>query len=182
MEARNITQDGILVIYEDGRVFNNKTKKYLTILADGSVNTKVNGIAYHFSVTRKLNELFPENYVSVNEIYKDIKGFEGLYQISNFGNVRSFVRNRILKHKIDVDGYCLVNLYKNKKCTTLKVHRLVAEHFIHPSNLTVNHIDFDKTNNSVPNLQYMSNVDNIKDAWINGRYNTDKFIKRKKLA
>ena len=99
----------------------------------------------------------------MNEIWKDIEGYEGLYQISNYGRVKSLRFNhtdnnpRILKNVI-VKGYCCVNLYKDKKMKMLKVHRLVAQAFIpNPNNLPViNHIDEDKTNNFVGNLEWCS--------------------------
>ena len=79
------------------------------------------------------------------EIWKDILGYEGLYQVSNFGRVKStkFGKERILKLTKDKDGYLIVNLYKNNKSKTLKVHRLVAEVFLpNPYNLPqVNHKD-----------------------------------------
>ena len=180
---RNITQDGLLIMYSNGKVFNKKTKSYISPIKDrfGSmyIGTNVNGKAIHFSLRKKLNELFPELFIQDNEVYKDIVGYEGLYQISNLGNVRSFVRNRILKNKVDSDGYNTINLYKNRKCTTYKVHRLVAEYFISTSDMTINHIDFDKTNNSVDNLEYMTSIDNIINAWKNGRYDTEKFRNRR---
>ena len=90
------------------------------------------------------------------EIWKDIKDFEGLYMISNLGNVKSFYTNKILKLKKDKDGYLHINLYKNKKQYTLKVHRLVAEAFIPNVNnyREINHIDENKTNNVVENLEW----------------------------
>ena len=69
-----------------------------------------------------------------NEIWKDIPEFEGLYQISNLGRVKSLKRNNILKSFYDKDGYKRVCLYKkidNKDCRKYKyVHKLVAENFI----------------------------------------------------
>lgn len=90
------------------------------------------------------------------EVWKDIKDFEGLYMISNLGNVKSFYTNKILKLKKDKDGYLLVNIYKNHKNYCKKVHRLVAQAFI-PNVYNykeINHIDENKANNVVSNLEW----------------------------
>ena len=85
------------------------------------------------------------------EIWKDIKGYEGLYQVSNIGRVRSLKRNntngKILKQCINKDGYLRVDLSKNNIKSTKRVHRLVAETFIdNDKNLPViNHKDENKT-------------------------------------
>lgn len=104
----------------------------------------------------------------MDEIWKPIKDYEGLYEISNFGRVRSHqyhrgTYNRILKPRKVKDGYLMVALYKNKQCKNYQLHRLVASHFI-PNlyNATeVNHIDFNKTNNNVNNLEWVTRHENI---------------------
>ena len=95
------------------------------------------------------------------EIFKDIEGYEGLYQISNYGNVKSlgnckYKKDKILKYSKDKDGYLYVGLCKNGKHKYIKIHRLVAEAFIeNPNNYQqVNHKDEDKTNNHVTNLEW----------------------------
>ena len=82
------------------------------------------------------------------EIWKDIPNYEGLYQISNFGNVKSLISNKILKPSKDRFGYVRFNALKDKKQKTLRIHRLVMEIF-NPINITmqVNHIDGNKLNN-----------------------------------
>ena len=87
------------------------------------------------------------------EYWKDIKGYEGLYQVSNLGRIRK--DNKIINPWVQF-GYKIVGLWKNNKCQKLRVHRLVAEAFIlNPNNYTqVNHKDEDKSNNSVENLEW----------------------------
>ena len=99
------------------------------------------------------------------EIYKDIEGYAGLYQISNHGNVKSLNKRkgRMLKNTKDHFGYLRVNLYKDFKYKIHKVHRLVAQAFIpNPNNLTeINHKDEDKTNNKVDNLEWCTPKYNV---------------------
>ena len=100
------------------------------------------------------------------EIFIDIKNFEGKYQISNLGNVKSLCwgKERILKNKYDKDCYTYVNLYNNelKKNTYKTSHRLVAENFIsNPDNKScVDHIDGDITNNNLKNLRWATRAEN----------------------
>ena len=95
----------------------------------------------------------------MEEIWKDVKGYEGLYQVSNFGNVKSLIRNKILKLSYSHNGYRLVSLRRK----TFRVHRLVAEAFIsNPNNFSwVNHKDENKENNCVDNLEWCSASYNI---------------------
>lgn len=95
------------------------------------------------------------------EIYKDIEGYEGIYQVSNLGNVKSLNYNRTSKEKIlkplnGKDGYLFVILSKQGKRKTHLVHRIVAQTFIdNPNNLPqINHKDEDKTNNCINNLEF----------------------------
>lgn len=96
------------------------------------------------------------------ELWKPIKGYEWLYEVSNLGNVRSLPNKtrkgiRLLKKTPDVSyGYYIVNLYKNGKTVTFRVHRLVAETFLpNPNNYpVVNHINEIKTDNRVCNLEW----------------------------
>ena len=109
------------------------------------------------------------------EEWKDIQGFEGWYQISNYGNIKSLDRfspgkNNSVRHlkgafmklNIDTNGYHIICLYKNKIRYDFKVHRLVAQTFIpNPDNLPeVNHIDGNKLNNHVDNLEWVTRQDN----------------------
>lgn len=96
------------------------------------------------------------------DFWKDIAGFEGLYQVSNVGQIKSLKSNKILKPAPDKDGYLLVNLHKDGKQKTFKVHRLVAAAFLPNEDELpqVDHINNDKTDNRVCNLQWISNVEN----------------------
>ena len=94
----------------------------------------------------------------MEEIWKDKKDYEGHYQVSNCGGVKSikFGKERILKPFTDGRGYLFVNLSKNGKVKNFSIHRLVAQTFLdNPNNLPcVNHKDECKTNNNVTNLEF----------------------------
>lgn len=100
----------------------------------------------------------------MKEIWKDIKEYYGLYQVSNMGNVKSLNYNhtkeeKILRLGVDRNGYLIVNLYKNGKCKSLRVHRLVLRTFNPVENmdkLEVNHKDENKKNNNLDNLEWCS--------------------------
>ena len=96
------------------------------------------------------------------EEWKDIEGYEGLYQVSSLGRVKSLKdnndksREKILKQGKMKNGYLKVNLWKNEKVKQYYVHRLVANAFIeNPSSLPwVNHKDENPSNNRVNNLEW----------------------------
>lgn len=96
------------------------------------------------------------------EIFKDIEGYEDLYQISNKGNVYSKKSKRIKKPGIDKDTYLYVNLYKEGKAKYFRIHRLVALHFIeNPENKPqVDHMDNNKQNNCIENLRWCDQREN----------------------
>lgn len=103
-------------------------------------------------------------------MYRDVKGFEGLYKISDDGKVYSVRRNIILKPKVDRYGYYRVTLW-NGKNNYRTIHRLVAEAFIdNPNELpVVNHKDMNKKNNKVENLEWCSVRENTIHAYINDK-------------
>jgi len=114
------------------------------------------------------------------EIWKDIKGFEGWYQVSNLGNVRRVApvngspRCKNLKPWINTRGYSHVTLNVCCKKTVFRLHRLVAEHFIGdplPEQTDVNHIDGDKQNNAVSNLEWCTRSENMSHAIKTGLFN-----------
>lgn len=103
----------------------------------------------------------------MNEIWKPIKGYEGLYEISNYGNVKSLryhngTQTRLLKPRVNKYGYLQVGLYlpKQKQPKTFTIHRLVATSFLdNKYNYNqVNHIDGNKTNNHVQNLEWCNSM------------------------
>ena len=98
------------------------------------------------------------------ETWKAIAGYEGLYEISDMGRVKSlwYGKEKILKPGKNTHGYLFVCLSKDGQKKVSLVHRLVAESFIqNPNNLeTINHKDEVKTNNTVTNLEWMSRKDN----------------------
>jgi hypothetical protein len=120
------------------------------------------------------------------EIWKDIDGYEGIYQISNLGNVKSlfrYVKNKhntlslkkecILKLSNDKDGYKIISLLKNGVSKTCRVHFLVCQAYLTEKlseSYVIDHINNIKGDNRVSNLQYISFRENVsKDS--NNKYN-----------
>lgn len=119
----------------------------------------------------------------MTEIWKDIAGYEGLYQVSNLGRVKSCQKvvkhpkggEKTLKEKFrvlakDLYGYEVVDLYKEGKGKMYKVHRLVAQMFLdnYYNKPQVNHINGIKTDNCVSNLEWSTNSENMKHAHSTG--------------
>lgn len=117
------------------------------------------------------------------EEWKDIKEYEKTYQISDFGRVKSlkFGKEKILKLKKNSGGYLEVLLYGKQSKKTYRVHRLVAEAFIpNPNNLPeVNHIDGNKENNNIYNLEWVTGSENKKHAYKTGLMGTTERIRKK---
>ena len=113
----------------------------------------------------------------MKEVWKDIKGYEGQYQISSLGRVKSLKYNNTKESKLLqqslINNYYSVCLWKRKKGKQHRIHRLVAETFIpNPDNLPeVNHIDENKLNNNVENLE-----------WCSSKYNCNYGARNKKLS
>lgn len=109
----------------------------------------------------------------MKEIWKDIKGYNGLYQISNLGNVRSLSKYSKTNGKITkklLFGYYYVYLFNCKKQDSKRVNRLIAEAFIHnPLNKKeVNHINGNKLDNRVENLEWTTRKENMQHAFRKG--------------
>jgi hypothetical protein len=119
------------------------------------------------------------------EVWKDIVGYEGMYQVSNYGNVKSlervvvrsngskmYIKEKLLNKRLNDRGYIEIKLSKNGKSGYAKLHRLVAQAFIpNPENKPqVNHKDTDKENNHVDNLEWNTHSENQKHAHANGLY------------
>ena len=102
----------------------------------------------------------------MKEVWKDIIGYETLYKVSNFGRFKSIRNNIFLKPYIQQNGYSRVSLSKNGKIKYYNIHRLVAEAFIpNPNNYPViNHVDGNKNNNNVGNLEFCTYLHNNKEA------------------
>jgi len=113
----------------------------------------------------------------MNEIWRDVLGYEGYYKVSNFGkvksvdrivvrsdNIKQLVKERMLKPGKDTSGYVQVHLCKGGKFKTVSVHRLVAIAFIDREDeaFEVNHKDENKSNNSIENLEWISRIDNLR--------------------
>ena len=96
------------------------------------------------------------------EEWKDIKGYEGLYQVSNKGRVRSLKHDKMIKPIQHSNGYLFVNLHKDGSRIHTSIHRLVANAFIpNPDNKPcVGHKNTIKTDNSIDNLEWCTYLEN----------------------
>jgi len=110
----------------------------------------------------------PQTTNSTTETWKDIPGYAGYYQVSDLGNVRSLRYGKPLKPIRKAKGYLGVGLTVKKQVKQFLVHRLVLLTFIGPSPLIVNHIDGDKTNNHLSNLEYVTYQENTNHAIATG--------------
>ena len=105
----------------------------------------------------------------MNEIWKDVKGFEGIYQISNKGRLKSFkqhAKGKILSNKNKNGDYLSIVLCKGGKVRSTRIHRLVAEAFIPNPNgkPQINHKDSNRQNNNVGNLEWVTAKENSQHA------------------
>ena len=130
----------------------------------------------------RLQNSVKEKIMYIDEIWKPIKGWEKFYEISNYGRVKSLPRLRIngrgiiiskeliRKNYSDLVGYRFTILRKNKRHQLIKIHRLVATHFINnPENKKfVNHKDGNKKNNYYKNLEWVTRSENEIHAYKTG--------------
>ena len=111
----------------------------------------------------------------MQEEWKDIEGFEGMYQVSNLGRVKSLARfkrkeDKIIKGNPNQLGYLQVQLYKDRKRHIYMVHRLVLQAFdpiSNPEEMTGNHKDFNVQNNALGNLEWCTTLENNRHYWDN---------------
>jgi len=105
----------------------------------------------------------------MQEIWKSIRNYEGLYKISSFGRVINIAKQKvkILKHGLNGRGYLIVSLWKDNKGKTFRIHRLVADHFIlnEYNKSCVNHKNGVKIDNCVNNLEWCTYSENNKHAF-----------------
>ena len=132
----------------------------------------------------KYSFVIHKRLIGLNEIWKDVKNYEGLYQVSNLGRVRSLDvrtyqknkfgkfkyvlhKGKILKIQKQRNGYFTIDLHMNGKFERKIIHRLVAETFIsNPNNYQyINHKDSNTSNNRVDNLEWCTQKYNIKYAY-----------------
>lgn len=121
---------------------------------------------------------------TVQEEWRPVNGFEGFYEVSSFGRVRSlhrrapskrksveWINERVMSQKTQKNGYRMVGLAKHGKCSYPYVHRLVMGAFFpNPpeGHVEVNHKDGDKSNNAVDNLEWQTPLGNTSHAWDSG--------------
>ena len=118
----------------------------------------------------------------MQEIWKDISGYEGIYKVSNTGFVKR--NGKVLKSIPNKNGYMVVHLYRNGKSKTYAVHRLVAEAFCFKPNgcNVVNHLDSDRSNNSACNLEFTTARGNMQHAAKQGRMKSKENIAKASMA
>lgn len=115
----------------------------------------------------------------INEVWKDIKGYEGKYKISNFGRVKSISRfinccgssrrmlkDKVMKAQVNSQGYLRIQLRKGNTYHWLRIHRIVASEFLENkiNKPQVNHIDGNKSNNNCSNLEFVTRLENMRHA------------------
>lgn len=117
----------------------------------------------------------------MKQIFKDIPGYENSYKASNLGNIKSLKRpgakEKLLKGEIDQDGYIRITLKKNGKTKKYKAHRLIMMAFNNTNDpsLQVNHIDGNKKNNKLENLEWCTASYNTRHSYINNLNKTKGF-------
>lgn len=179
-------------------------KEKLLKLDNNRVTIQREGKTTRLNIVPLLFEVFSEDEIKVDfnnfpqdlerEIWKDIEMLKGTHQISNKGRVRRFAYKRLFKGtesfhtgglcKLTIDAHGYITLgyrLENGKCRSKKVHRLVAEYFIpNPENKPqVNHIDGNKQNNDITNLEWCTNSENQLHAYKLGLNTGRRGIKKK---
>lgn len=125
-------------------------------------------------------------YICIMEEWRIIKGYDGLYQVSNYGRVKSFKfgKEKILKPGIDGKGYYIISLSLDNIRKTYLIHRLVGLTFIpNPEDkATINHINGIKTDNNISNLEWNTAKENYQHAVNTGLSNKGEKNGRSKLT
>lgn len=106
----------------------------------------------------------------MSEKWVDVKNFNGLYMVSNLGNILGMKTKKILKPRITAYGYHEVGLSNGSFRKSKTVHRIVSEAFLikHEASLVVNHIDGNKFNNKVSNLEWVTQKENVHHSFRTG--------------
>ena len=147
---------------------------------------------YLFYALRKRINYNPTLAIDIDgEIWVDVNGYVGLYQVSNMGRIKSFIKllsidmvGKIRVLSPDKFGYIRCGLNKDNKRTTIKVHRLVAEHFIpNPEGKEqVNHKNMIKSDNRVENLEWLTRGENQKHSYDNDQKRIRQFGQINKMS
>lgn len=110
----------------------------------------------------------------MQEIWKPVNNYDGYYEVSNLGKIRNTKTGHILKPSVNEFGYEYVTLFKGKSKSHLRVHRILAMAFIdNPHGKTqINHIDHNKRNNSLDNLEWVTPLENVEHEIKNNKTRT----------
>lgn len=119
----------------------------------------------------------------MEEIWKDIKNYEGLYKVSNLGRVQDY-KGKLKSYYLNNKGYCCLSLYKDRVTKHPTLHRVVAGAFIeNPNNYSqINHIDSNKENNKVSNLEWCNQRQNYNHGMDNFLYSKNELHYYAKLT
>lgn len=118
-------------------------------------------------------QIFAVGAVINPELWRQVVGYEGLYEVSSFGNVRSLLRRRLKKPQATADGYLRVQLCKHGRMKNHTIHRMVLKAFVGPSNgLQAAHLNGVRYDNRLENLQWESITGNQLHRWLHGTMRT----------
>jgi len=147
---------------------------YLSIIWEDYVKTGIKNFIGNENFFQKIYDPIKMDDIENLERWQDIKNYEGLYRVSDRGNIFSIKRNRLLKCNDHNNKYQQASLCKNGKIERFYVSRLVAEHFIeNPLSLPeIDHVDRNKANNYFRNLRWCCRSDNLRNrnGWSRSGY------------
>lgn len=152
---------------EEGLIYNAESNSYIKPISNRFNLKREDNTRYKISLKTLYNLVYNKNYCIDNtinldnEIWKDIELTNGIYKISNYGRVKSFVgyEARILKPTKNKQGYFRVDIVQEKQRATKLIHRLVAAAFLmqpQSIDMQIHHKDFDNSNNNADNLQWLT--------------------------